>query len=109
MIFIFLGVCDCGNVLMYLPVTTKSHQSAWTPLVQGLALAGHKVTVVTTIPTLDHPPGITEILITSREFSAFCEDYSGMMVSSTIGVWDSLQMVLQGGQALIKVILYICT
>merc|ERR1719347_93143 len=100
---LILALCDGGNILMYLPITTRSHQNAWTPVARGLALAGHSVTIVTTIPTMDYPPGITEILITSREFSAFCEDYSGMMVSTSAGLWDGLQIIRQGGEVLIKV------
>ena len=84
--------------------TPRSHQNAWTPLAHGLAKAGHSVTMVTTIPCIGQHPGITEVVITCKEFQSFSEEYSGLVVSSTSGVWDSLQMMLQGGEAVMKVL-----
>ena len=107
-----------GNVLMYLPVAARysypslimspiliarSHLNAWTPLAHGLALHGHNVTVVTAIPSVDHPDGVHEIVVPCTEFQDFLENYSSFKVSDDIGVWDSLQRVVQGGQALNKV------
>ena len=68
---------------------------------------GHQVTVVTTIPANGHPSGVTEIVVSCQEFSDFMDDYAAFMVSSDIGVWDSLQKVAQGGEALMKVFLAI--
>ena len=82
-------------------VYPRSHQNAWTPLAHGLAKAGHSVTMVTTVPCItDLHPGITEVVITCKEFQSFSEEYSGL----TSGVWDSIQMVLQGGKAVMKVL-----
>ena len=107
-----VAMCSCTS--LWLQGTMKNHNSnerhllrshlhAWTPLAHGLAMHGHQVTVVTDTPSTDPPPGLTEIVVTSKEFSSFQEDYSVFMLSDNKGVWDSLRRVMQGAEIIIKV------
>ena len=64
---------------------------------------GHNVTVVTAFPSINHLDGVQEIVVPCPEFVDFLENYSSFKVSDDIGTWDSLQRVVQGGQALNKV------
>ena len=61
------------------------------------------MTVVTNTPSTDPPAGLTEIVVNCKEFSDFQEDYSVLALSEKVGVWDSLQKVVRGGEALMKV------
>ena len=59
--------------------------------------------MVTAVPSINHPDGVQEIVVPCPEFVDFLENYSSFKVSDDIGTWDSLQRVVQGGQALIQV------
>ena len=59
--------------------------------------------MVTAVPSIDHPDGVHEIVVPSPELVDFLENYSSFTVSDDIGTWDSLQRVVQVGQALNKV------
>ena len=59
--------------------------------------------MVTTIPATDPPDGLTEIVIASKQFSAFLASYSSCMVSDNIGVLDSMQRAVQGAEAIMQV------
>ena len=59
--------------------------------------------MVTTIPATDPPDGLTEIVIASKQFSAFLASYSSCMVSDNIGVLDTMQRAVQGGEAIMQV------
>jgi glycine cleavage system protein P-like pyridoxal-binding family len=82
------AVADCGKVLVWLPVVSKSMKITYTPLVEELARRGHQVTVAHPFKSKEKMEGLTEIqsienLEEHLSNVSRCENLSYMSVSCT--------------------------
>merc|ERR1719239_1346096 len=82
MIFSWTYNVNSGNILMYLPVASRSHVSTWEPLATGLAESGHNVLFVT-LHRLPYHPNLEQVVIGNPEFKEFEQVYANFVLHPT--------------------------
>jgi len=90
-----------GRILMYLPVATRSHMTAWTPLAGALSDAGHQVTYVTGYHAPELPPAVNQLVVDNFLFRNFQDTFVMSVMKEEATLWSLLAGIGEGWQAIL--------
>ena len=62
---------DCGSLLFYMPLVSRSMKITFMPLAEAMAERGHEVVVVMPHPSKKPHPKVKEIIVDATGFEAF--------------------------------------
>jgi hypothetical protein len=99
-IFLLVPAVYSENILMYLPIASRSYVCAWEPLVIGLAQAGHQVLFVTrfTLPPIEN---LTQIEVKTDAMQEL-EETLTQKVSSSFNLTGFMDAVSKTSTGLTK-------
>jgi len=89
-----------GRILMYLPVATRSHLSAWTPLAGSLAKHGHQVTFVTGYHEAHLPETVNQLVVNNSKFRVFQDHFVANTMKTDGTLWSLLASISEGWEAI---------
>jgi len=89
-----------GRILMYLPVATRSHLSAWTPLAGALAEHGHQVTFVTGYQEPHLPETVDQLVVDNSMFRVFQDHFVANTMRAEGTLWSLLSSISEGWEAI---------
>jgi len=84
---------QCGRVLVTAPVSTRSHQNIFVPIIKALAERNHHVTLITNylVKDLQHHPNVDQIEIQQLQLGSQLDSVFNMTITKeTAGIYDGI-------------------
>ncbi|XP_065204365.1 uncharacterized protein LOC135834418 [Planococcus citri] len=85
---------SCAKIFGIFPTRSKSHHSINQPIVKGLAIKGHEVTIISHFKSNDNLPNYTEILL-PKPLTDWVDTVAiqNIGVGDFVGIWNYIELV----------------
>ena len=101
---LLFGVVSAEEILVFLPIATKSHRNVFDPLITALAERGHHLTVVSPHEAKNSSPNITEVVPVkySEIFEEFQDPFDQRRKGKVSSVFSSIQFIYPASEKIIQ-------